>query len=106
MAPKGSIGPAQRLGGRETGARFIGSCATYRAGRGPCGPATGFVQQPAVINGASDLLVQIFGEAGRHAGGAWRGGAPLHAAIELELLVHVQSLTHPFSVALSCRRLP
>ena len=28
--------------------------------------ATGFVQQPAVINGASDLLVQIFGEAGRH----------------------------------------
>ena len=29
--------------------------------------AAGFVQQPAVINGASDLLVQIFGGAGRHA---------------------------------------
>ena len=29
--------------------------------------APGFHQQPAVINGASDLLVEIFGEAGRHA---------------------------------------
>ena len=29
--------------------------------------ADGFVQQPAVVNGASDLLVKIFDEAGRHA---------------------------------------
>ncbi len=53
--------------------------------------ATGFVQQPAVINGASDLLVQIFGESGRHARVAL--GAvelPLQAAIELELLVQVK----------------
>ena len=27
----------------------------------------GFVQQPQVLNGASDLLVEIFGEVGRHA---------------------------------------
>ncbi len=53
--------------------------------------ATGFVQQPAVINGASDLLVQIFGESGRHARVAL--GAvelPVQAAIELELLVQVK----------------
>jgi enamine deaminase RidA (YjgF/YER057c/UK114 family) len=52
--------------------------------------ATGFVQQPAVINGASDLLVQIFGERGRHARVALGAAElPLHAAIELELLVQV-----------------
>lgn len=53
--------------------------------------ASGFVQQPAVINGASDLLVQVFGEAGRHARVALGAAElPLHAAIELELLVQVR----------------
>lgn len=54
--------------------------------------AEGFVDQPAVLNGASDLLVEIFGEAGRHARlalGAFE--LPLHAAVELELIVHVES---------------
>lgn len=54
--------------------------------------APGFVQQPAVINGASDLLVQVFGEAGRHARVALGAAElPLHAAIELELLIQVKS---------------
>lgn len=53
--------------------------------------AAGFAQQPAVINGASDLLVQVFGEAGRHARVALGAAElPLHAAIELELLVQVR----------------
>jgi enamine deaminase RidA (YjgF/YER057c/UK114 family) len=53
--------------------------------------AEGFAQQPAVINGASDLLVQIFGESGRHARVALGAAElPLHAAIELELLVQVR----------------
>ena len=53
--------------------------------------AAGFGQQPAVINGASDLLVQVFGEAGRHARVALGAAElPLHAAIELELLVQVR----------------
>ena len=54
----------------------------------------GFVQQPAVLNGASDLLVEIFGEPGRHARlalGAFE--LPLHASVELELIVQV----HPGS---------
>jgi enamine deaminase RidA (YjgF/YER057c/UK114 family) len=54
--------------------------------------AEGFVQQPAVINGASDLLVQIFGDSGRHARVALGAAElPLNAAIELEILVQVRS---------------
>src|SRR5207244_11717348 len=53
--------------------------------------AEGFTQQPAVINGASDLLVQIFGEAGRHARLALgAAGLPLNMAIELELILQVR----------------
>jgi enamine deaminase RidA (YjgF/YER057c/UK114 family) len=54
--------------------------------------AEGFGQQPAVINGASDLLVQIFGDQGRHARVALGAAElPLQAAIELELLVQVKT---------------
>jgi enamine deaminase RidA (YjgF/YER057c/UK114 family) len=49
--------------------------------------APGFTAQPRVINGASDLLVDVFGEAGRHARSAVGVSAlPLDAPVELELL--------------------
>ncbi|MGH7251970.1 MAG: RidA family protein [Nitrospiraceae bacterium] len=52
--------------------------------------AEGFVQQPAVINGASDLLVSIFDEAGRHARVAVGAAQlPLNSPVELELIVQV-----------------
>jgi enamine deaminase RidA (YjgF/YER057c/UK114 family) len=52
--------------------------------------ADGFVQQPAVINGASDLLVQIFDDAGRHARVAVGvAELPLNAPVELELILEV-----------------
>jgi enamine deaminase RidA (YjgF/YER057c/UK114 family) len=52
--------------------------------------AEGFAQQPAVINGASDLLVEIFGEAGRHARVALGAAElPLNAPVELELILQV-----------------
>lgn len=52
--------------------------------------AEGFTQQPAVANGASDLLVQIFGEAGRHARLALGAAElPLGAPVELEMIVEV-----------------
>lgn len=54
--------------------------------------AEGFGDQPAVINGASDFLVEVFGDGGRHARlalGAFE--LPLHAPIELELIVQVSS---------------
>ena len=52
--------------------------------------AEGFGDLPTVINGASDFLVEIFGEKGRHARlalGAFE--LPLHAPIELELIVQI-----------------
>ena len=51
----------------------------------------GFVQQPAVINGASDLLVELFGEAGRHARVAVGAAElPLNSPVELELILTVR----------------
>jgi enamine deaminase RidA (YjgF/YER057c/UK114 family) len=48
----------------------------------------GFTGQPAVANGASDTLVAIFGDAGRHARSAVGVAAlPLDAPVELELVV-------------------
>lgn len=53
--------------------------------------AEGFTQQPAVANGASDLLVQIFGEPGRHARMALGAAElPLNAPVELEMIVQVR----------------
>lgn len=52
--------------------------------------AKGFVQQPQVLNGASDLLVTIFGEAGRHARVAVGAAElPRGAAVEIEVIFSV-----------------
>jgi len=49
--------------------------------------APGFDKQPAVMNGASDLLVEIFGEAGRHARSAIGvSELPMGAALEVEAI--------------------
>lgn len=52
--------------------------------------APGFTGQPAVINGASDLLGEVFGEAGVHARSAVGvAELPLGASVEVELIVEV-----------------
>jgi len=52
--------------------------------------APGFTDQPQVLNGASDLLVQIFGEAGKHARVAVGAAElPREAPLEIELIVQV-----------------
>ncbi len=53
--------------------------------------AEGFNQQPAVINGASDLLVQIFGEEkGKHARSAvGMAELPFNIPVEIEMIVEV-----------------
>ena len=52
-----------------------------------------FTQQPAVVNGASELLLEIFGEAGKHARSAvGMAVLPLNASVEIELTVEVDSL--------------
>jgi len=54
--------------------------------------APGFSDQPLVLNGASDLLVAIFGEAGRHARVAVGAAElPRQAPVEIELIVHVSA---------------
>lgn len=52
--------------------------------------AEGFVQQPQVLNGASNLLVEIFGEPGRHARVAVGAAElPRGAAVEIEVIFSV-----------------
>ena len=54
--------------------------------------APGFDRQPAVVNGASDILVELFGEAGRHARAAVGVAAlPAGAPVEIELVLLVRS---------------
>jgi enamine deaminase RidA (YjgF/YER057c/UK114 family) len=54
--------------------------------------ASGFTEQPLVANGASDLLKEILGEAGRHARSAVGvASLPLDAPVEVELVVAVGS---------------
>jgi enamine deaminase RidA (YjgF/YER057c/UK114 family) len=53
--------------------------------------ADGFTDQPKVMNGASELLGQLFGEAGQHARAALGTNVlPLGAPVELELIVRVR----------------
>ena len=53
--------------------------------------APDFTGQPAVINGASELLGDVFGEAGAHARSAVGVAAlPLDAPVEVELIVEVR----------------
>jgi len=51
----------------------------------------GFADSPAVINGASDLLVAVFGEAGRHVRAAVGVSAlPKNALVEVQMAVRVK----------------
>ncbi len=52
--------------------------------------AAGFNQQPAVANGASDLFVEVFGDAGRHARTAVGvNELPVGFAVEVELIAEI-----------------
>jgi enamine deaminase RidA (YjgF/YER057c/UK114 family) len=52
--------------------------------------APGFTDQPAVANGASDLLVEIFGEEGRHARAAVGvSELPRGASVEVAMIVRI-----------------
>ena len=50
-----------------------------------------FANQPKVINGASDLLVELYGDKGRHARSAVGMNAlPMNIAVEIEMIVEVE----------------
>jgi len=50
-----------------------------------------FVEQPSVINGFSDLMVEVFGDRGRHARAAvGMASLPRGQAVEIEMIVEVE----------------
>jgi enamine deaminase RidA (YjgF/YER057c/UK114 family) len=52
--------------------------------------APGFTQHPEVVNGASDLFVEVFGEAGLHARAAvGTSSLPRNVAVEIEAIFEV-----------------
>src|SRR5215510_2433213 len=53
--------------------------------------AEGFGDQPKVINGLSDLMVEVFGDAGRHARSAvGMAGLPVNIPVEIEMVLEVE----------------
>jgi enamine deaminase RidA (YjgF/YER057c/UK114 family) len=76
-AIKGVIGDLDRISQVVKVVGYVASTST-------------FTQQPAIINGASELLLEIFGEAGKHARSAvGMAVLPLNASVEVELIVEV-----------------
>lgn len=51
----------------------------------------GFADSPQVLNGASDMLVEVLGDAGRHARAAVAvAGLPKNAAVEIQAVIEVE----------------
>lgn len=74
---------AQAAGGLEKISRILRVCVFVNS-------SPGFTNQPKVANGASDLLVKIFGETSRHARAAVGvAELPLNAAVEVELVAEL-----------------
>ena len=52
---------------------------------------TDFKQHPQVINGCSDLLVEVFGDNGKHARAAvGMASLPIGIAVEVEMIVELK----------------
>jgi enamine deaminase RidA (YjgF/YER057c/UK114 family) len=73
--------------------RHLGSLSKVRGiltVNGYVNSVSGFADSPKVINGASDLFISVFGEAGRHVRTAIGvSGLPRHALVELQMTVEV-----------------
>lgn len=73
------------LGSLEKVERFVRVIGYVRS-------APGFGEQPVVMNGASQLLLDIFGEQGRHARAALgTSELPFGAPVEIEMIVQVKA---------------
>lgn len=60
--------------------------------RGFVNAAPGFVDHPAVIDGASDLIVEVLGDAGRHARTALGAGSlPRNFSVEIDAMFEIQA---------------
>jgi enamine deaminase RidA (YjgF/YER057c/UK114 family) len=67
----------------------------------------GFGEQPKVINGFSDLMVEVFGENGRHARSAvGMGSLPMGIPVEIEMILEVESGGKPAGGKRAARKRP
>lgn len=56
-----------------------------------------FTDQPKVMNGSSDLLVQVFGERGKHGRSAvGMAQLPNNNAVEVEMILEIEDLEGPY----------
>ena len=73
--------------------RHLGSLDAVKSVMGVNGyvnAVAGFADSPAVVNGASDVLVKVFGEAGRHVRAAIGVSAlPRNALVEVQMTVEI-----------------
>lgn len=77
-AIKGALGSLDRVGRFVTVSGFVNG-------------VSGFADAPAVINGASDLFLSVFGEAGRHARAAVTvAGLPRNSTVEVQAVITVR----------------
>ena len=66
-----------------------------------------FTDHPRVINGCSDLFVEVFGDAGRHARSAvGMGSLPMAIPVEIECIVEVSAAPARKKAAAAKRRKP
>ncbi len=86
---------------RNTGIRILGTLLAATGDlskikqivkvRGMVNSAPDFYEQPQVINGFSDLMVQVFGEKGKHARAAvGHVSLPSNIAVEIEVVVELK----------------
>jgi len=86
---------------REVGINLLGSAKTLLGSLdkvkrvvkvlGMVNSAEGFGDQPKVINGFSDLMVEVFGENGRHARSAvGMAELPMGIPVEIEMILEVE----------------
>jgi enamine deaminase RidA (YjgF/YER057c/UK114 family) len=86
---------------REVGVNLLGSARTLLGSLdkvkrvvkvlGMVNSAEGFGEQPKVINGFSDLMVEVFGESGRHARSAvGMAELPSGIPVEIEMILEIE----------------
>src|SRR5262245_28314058 len=86
---------------REVGIKLLGSTRSILGSLdkvkrvvkvlGMVNSAEGFGAQPQVINGFSDLMVEVFGENGRHARSAvGMAGLPMDIPVEIEMILELE----------------
>ena len=82
----------QRPGGRRKRLRIGRSILTAWCASGRSSARdTSFTQQPKVANGASELLLELFGDAGKHVRAAVGVNTlPLDASVEIEFIFEVR----------------